>query len=532
MLELPKLKSEDEMASNAYLNLATVLHAVGRYPEAIEAEKKCLEINPNNHMGYAYQGATLTQLGFLGHAIKSYERAVTIRPDFEWVLGIWLHAKMQTCDWENLENNIGGVIERIPKGVAPPFTVLGFTDDPAMQRRAAEVWGKAQHPPLQHVLGPVPKYKRHEKIRVGYFSCDFYNHSTLHLMLGLFENHDRSKFEINAISFGADAQDMARGRLVKSVDRFIDVQKNQEHEIAKMARELELDIAIDLKGSTKDERGNIFAIGAAPIQVLHMGYPGTMGMPYYDYFVADPMLIPPEHRSHYAENIIYMPNSYQANDNQREVDGKVWTREECGLPAEGFVFCCFNASYKITPKMFDVWMNLLKRVPGSTLWLLKHNKIALENLEKEIIARGVDPARVVYAEPIGPHLHLARHKLADLSLDTYPVNAHTTCSDSLWVGVPMITMLGKSFVARVAASLLANIGLKDMIVADLAEYESLAYRLATDKDYMARVRERLALNIKTEPLFDTVRYTRDFERGLIEIYERHQEGLQATDIFL
>jgi predicted O-linked N-acetylglucosamine transferase (SPINDLY family) len=367
-------------------------------------------------------------------------------------------------------------------------------------------------------------------MRIGYFSSDCHDHATMFLMAGLFEEHDRTRFEVTVFSFGLASQDAMRQRLLAGVERFIDVREKSDQEVVALARSLELDIAVDLKGFTSGARTELFALRVAPIQVSYLGYPGTMGVPYMEYLIADHTLIPAPSRVHYSEKVVYLPDSYQVNDSRRAIAARVFTREQVGLPAQGFVFCCFNNSYKILPAVFDVWMRLLQRVPGSVLWLLQDNAGAMQNLYQEAQRRGVDPSRLVFATRLGHSEHLSRQRLADLFLDTLPYNAHTTASDALWSGLPVLTCMGESFAARVGASLLKAVGLPELISENLAQYEALAVQLASQPQRLAALRERLAANRATAALFDTRRFTRNLERAYAQILQRHRDGLPPDHI--
>jgi predicted O-linked N-acetylglucosamine transferase (SPINDLY family) len=359
---------------------------------------------------------------------------------------------------------------------------------------------------------------------VGYFSADFSNHATLHLLAGLFEHHDRVKFEVTAFSFGPESQDPMRRRLEAACE-FIDVRERPDREVALLARERQIDIAVDLKGFTQDCRPGIFALRAAPVQVSYLGYPGTLGAPYMDYLIADRVLIPPESAQFYSEKIVYLPDSYQVNDAARVIAERVFSRAELGLPAAGFVYCCFNNNYKITPATFDGWMRILRQVPGSVLWLLEDNAGAAGNLRAAAEARGVSAARLVFAPRLPVADHLARQRAGDLFLDTLPCNAHTTASDALWAGLPLLTCLGESFAGRVAGSLLAAVGLSELITGSQAEYEALAVGLARDPGRLAGIRTRLAAQRLTAPLFNTELTTRRLEAAYEALVERHRAGL-------
>jgi predicted O-linked N-acetylglucosamine transferase (SPINDLY family) len=359
------------------------------------------------------------------------------------------------------------------------------------------------------------RYEGHDKIRLGYYSADFHSHATAYLAAELFERHDRERFEVVAFSFGPSRpEDPMQRRLRGAFDEFLEVDRLSDAEVVRLSREREIDIAVDLKGFTQNERHRIFAYRAAPVQVNYLGYPGTLGAPYMDYLVADPILIPEMSREHYAEKIAYLPHSYQPNDRHRPIAERVFTRAELGLPEAGFVFCCFNNAYKITPETFDSWMRILQRVEGSVLWLLAGS----ENLRREAQARGVSGRRLVFAGRMDLPEHLARLRLADLFLDTLPYNAHTTASDALWAGLPVLTCLGESFAGRVAASLLNAVGLPELITHSREQYEALA----CDPRRLGELRARLAENRSRAPLFDTALFTRHLEDAYLQMYRREQ----------
>ena len=353
-------------------------------------------------------------------------------------------------------------IERGEKA-ALPFATLAISAFPSMQKKVAELYVRDKYPAPSNP-SPIRKLPRHNRIRIGYFSSDFYNHATSYLMAELFERHDRSKFEIVGLSFGPDISDDMSRRVSAAMDRFLNVRSMPDCDIAQLSRELEIDIAVDLKGFTQDHRVGIFSHRAAPIQVNFVGYPGTMAANYIDYLIADPTLIPESSRRHYSEKIIYLPDSYQPNDSHRLISEKQPTRAEEGLPESAFVFCCFNNTYKITPDVFDIWMRILARVDNSVLWLLDTDSATRANLRKEAARRNISSdsqARLIFARPLPLGEHLARHTLADLFLDTAPYNAHTTASDALWTGLPVVTCIGDTFASRVAASLLRAVDLPD-----------------------------------------------------------------------
>ncbi len=367
------------------------------------------------------------------------------------------------------------------------------------------------------------------RLRIGYFSADFFSHATMFLMAGLFRAHDRGRFAIHAYSYGPPRDDAVRRDLAGRVDSFTDIGAMGDSDVHALARRHGLDIAVDLKGFTQHNRSGLFAARLAPVQISYLGYPGTMGADCFDYILADSVVIPPEQRAHYSESVIRLPHSYQANDDRREIAANCPSRAELGLPEGAFVFCCFNNTYKIAPDAFAIWMRLLRQVDGSVLWLFRANRWAEANLRREAAAHGVDPARLVFAERLPQSEHLARHARADLFLDTFNYNAHTTASDALWAGLPLVTRAGRGFAARVGASLLHAVGLPELVTADDAGYEALALALARDPARLAAIRARLAENRRSAPLFDTAGFTRAIEAAYETACARYLDGHAPAD---
>ena len=508
-----------------------VLSDLKRHEEALASYDRALRIKPDFADALHNRGHALRDLKRHEEALESYGRALKIKPDYEFLYGTWLHTRMRICDWPDLQKDISVLIDKISCGekALNPFALLAISSSPALQRQAAEICGQDKNF-LSHALPELPVRRGRDKIRVGYFSADYHNHATTYLMAELFERHDRSRFELIAFSYGPATNDEMRTRVVAAFDKFIDVRTNSDMNVALLSRKLEVDIAVDLKGFTQDSRPGIFASRAAPLQVNYLGYPGTTGAKYIDYLIADPTLIPEVHRQHYSEKIAYLPNSYQVNDAKRRISDKGYTREELGLPQTGFVFCCFNNSYKITPGIFDSWTRMLKEVDGSVLWLLEDNPKAASNLIKEAGLRGVNAERLIFAKRMPLADHLARHRLADLFLDTLPCNAHTTASDALWAGLPVLTCVGEAFASRVAASLLNAIHLPELITTTTEEYEALAIELATNPGKLKQIRHKLEKNRLTTPLFDTRLFTRHIEAAYYEMYERYQAGFPPDHI--
>jgi protein O-GlcNAc transferase len=390
-----------------------------------------------------------------------------------------------------------------------------------LQRCAAEIWTRDNCPPTE--VAPIPMRVKTAKIRIGYFSPDFRIHPVAVLAAQVFESHDRSRFETTAFSLGPRTNDAMSTRLQSAFDRYIDVADQSDSEVAAQARAAGIDIAVDLAGFTENCRTGIFALRAAPSQVNYLGYPGTMGAPYMDYLIADQTVIPESHRQFYSEKIVYLPHCYLPHDSTRRISETVYTREQLGLPAEGFVFCCFNNSLKLTPEVFDRWMRILRRVKHSVLWLSQGNASAAANLHREAKRRGMDTARIIFAERIAsPEEHLARLRVADLFLDTHPYNAHATAIDALWAGLPFLTYAGQSFAGRVGASLLGTLGIPELIAETSEQYEEMAVQLAGDAPRLAALSQKLAERHNQPPLFDGRHLARHLEAAYTAIYEEHR----------
>ena len=440
---------------------------------------------------------------------------------------------MNLCIWDDLANRLNELTNKINNGekVINPFPLLALIDDPEIQRKTAEIYANERYP-QSHVLSTIERYPKHKKIRIGYFSADFKNHPAAFLTAELYEIHDRNRFEIHAFSYGPDTQDKMNLRIKAGVDHFHDVRTMSYEDTAMLARSVELDIAVDLGGYTQDCRPNIFAEGSAPIQVSYLGYPGTMAVDYMDYLIADRTLIPEEKQHHYSEKIVYMPNSYQVNVSKRSVSEASLLRHELGLPSTGFVFCCFNNNYKITPTSFAGWMRILKAVEDSVLWLLEDNNNTAKNLKKEAMKFGINEDRLVFATRMPVEEYLNSIKQADLFIDTLPYNAHTTASDALRMGLPVLTCIGHSFASRVAASVINAVNLPELITTTQEQYESLAIELATNPEKLKIIKDKLVNNLPTAPLYDTPLFTRHLESAYLTMYERYQNGLDPDHIYV
>jgi predicted O-linked N-acetylglucosamine transferase (SPINDLY family) len=505
------------------------LYALERFEQAVTSYDRAIAFEPNVARAHHNRGNALFMLGQYENAIASYGQAIALDPDIASSHGERLHARMQIADWRDFAPEVARLTARIERGAAAsnPFVVLASCGSPAVQKLAARNWVREKCPP-HGALAASPQLVRHDRIRVGYFSADFRAHATSSLTAELFETHDRSRFELTAFSFGPDTADAMRQRVAAAFDRFLDVREQPDADIARLARTLEIDIAVDLGGFTRGGRPRIFALRAAPLQVSYLGYLGTMSADYMDYLVADDTIIPPAHRQHYAEKIVYLP-SYQVNDSTRRIAERPFSRDELGLPPTEFVFCCFNSTYKITPATFDGWMRILTQVPGSVLQVLGGNAALESNLRREAHARGVAADRIVFGGRLPPPEYLVRYRAADLFLDTLPYNAGTTASDALWAGLPVLTCMGQGFASRVGASLLEAVGLPELITASPEEYEALAVELASNPRRLAAIRAKLAGG-RTARLFDTAASARHLEAAFLRMYDRYHAGLPPEDI--
>jgi predicted O-linked N-acetylglucosamine transferase (SPINDLY family) len=489
----------------AYHGKGAALAALGRYDDAVAAYERAIALRPDNAESHSALAYVLCSLKRFEEALAHFDRALALDPTHPYIAGDRLCTQMYVAIWDRFDEQCANILRAIRAGAkaSSPSALLAIPSDAKTSLQCAETYiaDKVRSPATTAWTG---KRYTHERIRMGYYSADFHGHATAHLLAEVLEKHDRQSFEIVAFSYGPDIKDTMRVRLERSVDRFIDVRQESDAAIGVLSRRHEIDIAVDLKGITVDNRAGIFAPRVAPVQVNYLGFPGTTGARHMDYVIADPTLIPPEHIDAYSEKIVYLPHSYQPNDRQRPIADRVPSRAEAGLPATGFVFCCFNSTYKITPDLFALWMRLLEH--------------------------GIAPERLVFAPRVESAAHLARHRLADLFLDTFYCNAHTTASDALWAGLPVLTLLGNTFTSRVAASLLYAVGLPELIARAPAEYEELALRLAQQPALLASLRGRLADNRLTQPLFDSALYARHLEKAYATMWERQQRGEKPDHI--
>jgi protein O-GlcNAc transferase len=496
-------------------NCGLALWELRRFGEALAACDQALALRPDFAEAWNTRGGLLSDLQRFDEALECYDKAFALDPRHPHALNGLASAALNLCDWERTAALAEPLKEAIAAGraVIQPFLLLGYFDDPALQLRCAGRYLR------NVVLAPPPLWTGGQrppgKIRLAYLSADFRNSAAAYLTAELFERHDRSRFEVTAISFGPDDASAMRARLMRGFDRFEDVRGQSDREVAALLHARRIDIAIDLMGYTLGARAAILAHRPCPVQASWLGYAGSMAADFIDYVIADRTVLPEGSEEFYAEKIVRLPHSYYPSDSTNPVSDQTPTRAEAGLPEQGLVFCCFNNSWKITVPVFDIWMRLLAQAPGSMLWLLAANPGATERLHRGAAARGIDPARIVFAGRLDTPSHLARHQLADLFLDTLPYNAHTTATDALWAGLPVVTCMGTGFSARVAASLLRAIGLDELVTGDLEAYEALALKLARDPAALKSIRQKLARNQLSTPLFDA----EAFRRALESAYE-------------
>ena len=514
--------------AEAWLGRGNVLFDLRRIDDALVAYDRALSFKPKSAEAWAGRGNAFVDQKRYGEAFAAYDKAFALNPDLMALEGGRIHTRMQICDWDGVDADCDHLIQsvRVGKENTSPFNFLAIASSVEDQLTCAQTWARSRYPTANRTLWSGERYS-HDRIRIGYVSADFREHPVTYLAAGIFERHDRSQFEVVGISIGPDDRSEIRKRLVGTFDSFIDAAALGVDEIASRIRGHEIDILVDLNGFTQHARPQIFARRPAPVQVNYLGHPGTMGAPYMDYIIADPVLIPESHQRWYAEKVAYLPHSYMPHDDASRVmpDRRI-ERGEAGLPEHGFVFCCFNNAYKLNNGQFSARLKLLKAIEGSVLWLSDTNAAATDNLRKRAVAEGVDPGRLVFAGRLPSAAdHLARHRLADLFLDTLPYNAHTTASDALWAGLPVLTQIGGTFAGRVAASLLTAIDLPELITTTAEQFENMAIELATRPEMLAALKGKLAQNRSTKPLFDTRSYARHLESAYATMHRRVLEGL-------
>lgn len=498
----------------ALVNYGNVLQDVYQYENAISAYQRALKIQPDHAGALSNLANVYQQLYRHEDAIATFTRLLAIAPDYDWARGGRMYSRIHCCDWESYEEEVALIAREVAAGKRPikVFELRPMSDSPELELKCARTFAQAMYP-----TEAQPHVVPHgEKIKVAYVSGDFRQHPVSQLLVEVLEQHDRSKFEIIGISLGPDDKSEIRSRITQAFDRFIDVRQQSDQQVAELLRSMNVQIAVDLMGYTTHARPAIFAKHAAPIQIGYLGYAGTTGAEYMDFIIADDVIIPEAHNQYFSEKVLRLPRPLLPRDT-KVTAGAIPTRSEARLPEHGFVFCAFNNHYKITPRTFDVWMRLLQKMEDSVLWLSDANPIVKNNLRKEAERRGISADRIVFAKRTEKlEDHLARHALADLFLDTLPYNAHTTASDALWAGLPVVTCMGKTFAARVAASLLQSLELPQLMTESLEAYEKLALELALDADRLAALKAKLAANKVALPAFDACDYARNLEQVYLQ----------------
>ncbi|HWU83014.1 MAG TPA: tetratricopeptide repeat protein, partial [Methylophilaceae bacterium] len=495
-----------------------------------------LALAPTDADGWNNLGNVLRELGRLDEAVAAYRQALQHEPALYHAKVHLVHQQQHMCDWQGLDESVACIRDWVrtkPEALVSPFAFLAMPGTTAAEQRLCALqWAKNRHQPLIE-LGRNLAFNYVKtpgrKLHVGYLSGDFRLHPLAFLITEMIELHDGEKFEISAYSYARNDETRERKRLEEAFDHFVDISTMSMPEAAKRIHADQVDILVDLTGFTQNSRSGILAMRPAPVQVNWLGFPGTMGAPYVDYLISDSCITPPSAAADYSEALVLMPHSYQPNDRNRPI-GKSPMRIDYGLPEEAFVFCCFNQTFKITPAVFAIWMRLLKAVPGSVLWLLECNPWAKTNLLREAAVQGIDGSRLIFAPRVPIAEHLARHDLADLCLDTLPYNAHTTASDALWMCLPVVTVAGDTFAARVAASLLRAANLPELVTTSLEEYEALALRLASDPALLDGYRERLLQSSAEIPLFNTAAFTAALERAYLQMQEAYLSGARPASI--
>ena len=516
----------------AHHNLGNVLKDKGEFDAAIERYRLALQISPNSADAFYNLGLALECKQDLSSAIKSYDTAAQLRLNYGEALAASLYLRAKVCDWRRLSQDkdllkaLGTKNQHID-----PFALLPLEDNPVRHRLRSETYAFYKYPKKQIPQYPRP-LKRPAVLRIGYFSTNFTQHPVMYLLAKILKIHNRNKFKVYAYSLGFSNKGEMRQKIIYAVDIFKDVKGKSDNDVAIIAQHDKIDIAIDLDGYTENTGSGIFSYRAAPVQISYLGYPGTMGADFIDYIIADQNLIPNESQKYYSEKPIYMPHHYQGQDNTLPISEKTPSRSDLGLSDNAFVFCAINNTYKITPSEFNIWMRLLQRVDGSVLWLFESNKWAKANLLKEANARGVESERLVFAQRVSHENYLAQFRQADLFMDTFTYNAGATASNALWAGLPVLTKLGKGYTARMAGSLLASIGLPELITTRETEYEELAFKLATNPEQLASIKQKLAANRLSKPLFNTELFTKHLEDGYQKAYQQYFDGKEPEAIYV
>ena len=518
----------DPKCADVFLAKAQAFASCQQYKEAITTYSQFLVLRPTSVPALLARAQARFNIGDEERAFEDFDLAAALDPDAKYAPGMALHLAMRICRWADFVLSATDLSARVDAGepVMLPHPFMMMSGSARLHRKCAEIF---YHDRCGAKTAARPVTARAKKIRLGYFSMDFSEHAVSHLCGGLLRAHDRARFEVTAFTFADNPFDPMRKRIASSVDHFVNVERRTPAEVAALARERQIDIAVDMNVHLWSQPA-VFANGAAPIQVNYLGYPGTVGADTHDYIIGDRIVTPLAHAEHFSERLVALPHTYLPTDFHRFEPLHTPTREALGLPERGFVFCCFNECQKFTPDVFSIWMRLLKDVDGSVLWLRSSNAPAMRNLRAEAEKQGVAGSRLVFAQHMPFQDYLSRHRVADLFLDTFPFNAHTTASDALWGGLPVLTKMEAAFPGRVGASLLTTAGIPELITYTAEEYEQRARELASNPETLAQIKKRLADNRMKCPLFDTTRYTRNIERAYEQMMERYRAGLPPDHI--
>jgi predicted O-linked N-acetylglucosamine transferase (SPINDLY family) len=513
-----------------YFNRCALMYKMNRYSEALYSIDRAIHLNPNKVDFYYAKADLLHDIGRYTDAIQAYELAFTKAPPQDYFMGTYLHCRLRLCNWDKFFDLTSNIEAEVALGnkASYPFSTQSYVDNPLTHLQSAQIYTKSDFPLLKEYESSTSK-RNDTKIRIGYFSADFKEHPVAHLIVELFELHDKDKFFVVGFSLNSAPDSSIRSRISNAMDMFIDIQNQSDEEVSLLARDLGIDIAIDLNGHTSGGRIGIFSRRAAPVQICYLGYLGSMGSTYFDYLLADQTIVPQDLQHYYSEKIIYL-NSYQINDSKRPTPQALFTKSDLGLPNQGFIYCCFNNNYKFNPIVFNSWMNILSSSTDSVLFLYSESEWVSNNLIKEAIARGVSPHRLIFAPRVGRLEYFARYLCCDLFLDTFPYNAGTTASDALWSGLPVLTYLGQSFPSRMAGSLLNAIEMPELIAHSIKEYESKAIDLATHPEKLEALKSKLLQNKSRTALFDSKAFTTNLECAFEKVMVRHWSGLPPDHI--
>jgi protein O-GlcNAc transferase len=527
--------SVNPMSAEAWTNMAVVFRCKNDIDHAIECYQRALQLSPGNTFTLYKLGTAYSIKGRHRDAVETFASVLAINPDAEYAKGFLFSSRLFNGDWSTFHADKESLHKGIREGKreSTPFVALAMSGSPEEHLKVARRFVEENPAPVVIPERQAPDAEggaKEGRATIAYLSADFYGHATAVLMLDVIKKHDRNRFKIVAISFGPDRPGALTDEIRAAFDQFIDVRSQSDTEVAERMRDIGVDIAVDLKGYTHDSRPGILSFRPAPIQVNYLGYPGTMGVDYMDYLIADRFVIPDGEEQFYSEAIVVLPDSYQPNGKNRVAVNRDLSRAECGLPADGIVFCSFNSPYKNNPIMFDIWMDLLVAVDASVLWLFSLSEVFEHNIKAEAQRRGVHPERLIFAHHVPLPEHLHRIGLADIFLDSLPYGAHTTASDALWANVPVVTCVGTAFPGRVGQSLLEAIEMPELIAHTLADYYALALSLATDKKLLHETRQKLAAKVKTAPLFDSDRYTAHLEQAFEAMLQKHGSGQPASKI--